>query len=89
MSETLVQSSENQEIAEQKLWRAVIASTVQEWIGGPLRRQREAEQFLFHDDSDYRTVCFSAGIDPQNLRNRLQKIRSRTSAEALSFASRN
>ena len=88
MSETLVHSSEDQEIAEQKLWRAVIASTVQEWIHGPLRRQREAEQFLFRDD-DYRTVCFSAGIDPGNLRDRLEKIRSRTNAEAVARASRN
>ncbi len=89
MSETLVHSSEDQEIAEQKLWRAVIASTVQEWINGPLRRQREAEKFLFQDDDDYRTVCFSAGIDPGNLRDRLEKIRSRTNAEAVARASRN
>jgi hypothetical protein len=89
MSETLVHSNDNQEIAEQKLWRAVIAGTVQDWIRGPIRRQREAEQFLFHDDNDYRTVCFSAGIDPGNLRNRLQKIRSRTNTEAVARASRN
>ena len=89
MPETLVHSSEDQEIAEQRLWRAVIASTVQEWISGPLRRQREAEQFLFQDDSDYRTVCSQAGIDPANLRSRLQKIRSRTALEAISQASKN
>ena len=89
MSETLVHSNDNQEIAEQKLWRAVIAGTVQDWIRGPIRRQREAEQFLFHDDNDYRTVCFSAEIDPGNLRNRLQKIRSRTNTEAVARASRN
>jgi len=39
--ETLGHSSGDPEIAEEKLWRAVIASTVQEWIHGPLRRQRE------------------------------------------------
>ena len=86
--ETLVLGSE-QEIAEQKLWRAVIARTVEEWISGPLRRQREAEQFLFQDDNDYRTVCYSAGIDPRNLRDRLEKIRSRTKAEEVARASRN
>jgi hypothetical protein len=89
MLETSIHSTEDQEIAEQKLWRAVIASTVEEWIHGPLRRQREAEQFLFHDDNDYRAVCFSAGIDPGDLRDRLQKIRSRTHAEAIARASRN
>ena len=81
MSQTLVHTGNDLEIAEQKLWRAVIATTVQEWISGPLRRQREAEQFLFNDDGDYRTVCFSAGIDPGDLRDRLKVIRSRTTAE--------
>jgi hypothetical protein len=63
------------EMPEQRLWRAVIASTVQEWIGGPLRKKREAELFLFSDNQDYRTVCFSAGINPEDLRFRLQKYR--------------
>ena len=45
MSETLIYVDEDKQIAAQRLWRAVIASTVQEWISGPLRRQREAEQF--------------------------------------------
>jgi hypothetical protein len=89
MSETLVHSCEDQEIAEQKLWRAVIASTVDEWIHGPVRRQREADQFLFHDDKDYRIVCLSAGINPENLRDRLQKIRARANAGAAARASRN
>ncbi len=77
-----VHHNEDHEIAEQRLWRAVIATTVQEWVQGPLRRQREAEQFLFHDDKDYRTVCYSAGINPGNLRDRLQKIRARAVAGA-------
>ena len=71
------------EIAEQKLWRAVIASTVDEWINGPLARQREAERFLFQDEQDYRTVCFSAGIDPRNLRSRLEKIRAATGSKLI------
>ncbi len=70
MSETMVQLSEDPEIAEQKLWRAVIAKTVGEWILGPHRRQREAERFLFHDEDDFYTVCFSAGMDPRYLRRR-------------------
>src|SRR5258708_25530635 len=88
MSETLIYVDEAKQIAAQRLWRAVIASTVQEWISGPLRRQREAEQFLFHDDSDYRTVCSQAGIDPANLRSRLQKILSITGREPSARTSR-
>ena len=83
------QNSEDQEMPEQKLWRAVIASTVQEWIHGPLRKQREAEQFLFSNHKDYRTVCYSAGIDPANLRNRLEKFRSSKDVAAAERNSQN
>jgi hypothetical protein len=89
MSETMVQLSEDPEIAEQKLWRAVIAKTVGEWILGPHRRQREAERFLFQDEDDFYTVCFSAGMDPRYLRDRLKKFRAREGAEAQVHASRN
>lgn len=89
MSVTMVQSGEVQETAEQKLWRAVIASTVEEWVSGPLRKKREAEKFLFSDNQDYRTVCYSAGINPENLRGRLEKIRSRQTADVQALASRN
>src|SRR5271169_3483258 len=89
VSMNMLQSAEVEETAEQKLWRAVIASTVEEWVNGPLRQKREAEQFLFNDNHDYRTVCYSAGINPENLRARLEKIRSRQTAEAQTRASRN
>lgn len=89
MSVTMLQAAEVEETAVQKLWRAVIATTVEEWVNGPLRQKREAEQFLFDDNQDYRTVCFSAGINPENLRARLQKIRSSQIAEAQTRASRN
>lgn len=75
MSVSMFQVGVAEEMPEQKLWRAVIASTVQEWINGPLRMKREAEQFLFSNTQDYRTVCYSAGINPENLRFRLEKIR--------------
>ena len=82
MSMTMLRNAETEETAEQKLWRAVIANTVDEWVNGPLRTKREAEEFLFNDDRDYKTVCYSAGIDPENLRARLTKIRARELAES-------
>ena len=82
-------SPEIEETAEQKLWRAVIASTVEEWVSGPLRHRLDAEKFLSSDDEDFRTVCNSAGINPEDLRGRLEKIRARQIPEALSLASRN
>jgi hypothetical protein len=89
MSMNMLQSVKVEETAERRLWRAVIASTVDEWVNGPLRQQREAERFLFIDNKDYRTVCHSAGINPEDLRGRLEKIRSRESAEARVNALRN
>ena len=63
--------------AEEKLWRAVIAKTLEEWMCGPLRFSRKAEQFLFEDEKDFQEVCSSAGMDPERLRKRLQTIRER------------
>jgi hypothetical protein len=62
---------------EERLWRAVIAKTLEEWIRGPLRYSRKAEEFLFSNDKDFNAVCSSAGMDPRNLRQRLQTIRKR------------
>ena len=89
MSASMLLNTGVEETAEQKLWRAVIATTVEEWVSGPLRRKREAEQFLFSDNQDYQIVCSSAGINPENLRARLEKIRSREISEAQARASRN
>ena len=89
MSATMLRSAEAEETAEAKLWRAVLASTVEEWVNGPLRQKREAEEFLFSDDRDYRTVCYSAGINPEHLRSRLEKIRSQQVVAAELRASRN
>jgi len=69
--------NQKQGTAEEKLWRAVIARTLEEWVRGPLRYSRIAEEFLFDDDRDFRAVCSSAGMDPGHLRKRLQAIRER------------
>lgn len=89
MPVSMLRSVEAEDSAVQKLWRAVIASTVEEWVKGPLRQKREAEQFLFSDNKDYRTICFSAGINPEDLRGRLEKIRSHQITKAEVFALRN
>ena len=89
MLEVQVHNSETEEVPEQRLWRAVLASTVQEWISGPLRKKREAEHFLFEDNEDYRMVCCSAGVDPAHFRNRLEKLRTGANLKALVLASQN
>ena len=62
---------------ETLLWRAVIARTIQEWISGPLRNKREAEQYLFGDNTDFALVCECAGMDAGGLRSRLARLRGK------------
>jgi hypothetical protein len=80
-AKTMFQSSilriNDQGTAEERLWRAVITKSLEEWICGPLSFSRKAEQFLFHDNKDFKAVCSSAGMDPERLRNRLMKLRAR------------
>jgi hypothetical protein len=56
---------------ETLLWRAVIARAIQEWISGPLRLRRGAEQYLFTDKRDFPFVCGCAGMDVGKIRSRL------------------
>jgi len=64
-----------QDTPEQRMWKAVIARTVEEWVSGPLRSRREAEAYLFEDEGDFRAVCCAAGVDPTALREKLRRLR--------------
>jgi hypothetical protein len=75
---TLVRSTllrDSRPMAESRLWQAVIVSTIQDWISGPLRLKRQAEEYLFSDNSDFSTVCQSAGMDANQLRRKLLRLR--------------
>jgi len=56
-------TSEEEITGEVRLWQAVLLRTIQEWVSGPLRQQRQAEHYLFHDNTDFPRVCHSAGLD--------------------------
>jgi len=60
---------------EIRLWQAVLVTTIREWVSGTLRSQREAEQYLFQDQRDFRMVCQSAGFDADRLRSKLNRFR--------------
>jgi len=72
--------NESKPIAESRLWQAVIVSTIEEWISGPLRLKRQAEEYLFRDDSDFPAVCQSAGMDVGRLRAKLIRLRTQSAA---------
>ena len=82
MFERSIFQTRNHGTAEQRLWRAVIARTLEEWMNGPLRYSRIAEEFLFYDNKDFLSVCSSAGMDPLNLRENLRSMRARVLRQA-------
>jgi hypothetical protein len=68
-------------MAETRLWQAVILRTIQEWLCGPLGAKRNAELYLFDDNSDFAEVCQSAGMDVNQLRMRLAPLRKQHAQE--------
>jgi hypothetical protein len=77
MSETAMGSTHVDAVSEKRLWQAVLLTTIQDWMCGPLRRKRQAEEYLFQDQKDFQTVCKSAGMDPDQLRAKLNRLRMR------------
>ena len=64
-----------EKLMEMRLWQAVVVTTMQEWVSGPLRRKREAEDYLFKDQRDFPLVCQSAGLDVGRLRSKLARLK--------------
>ncbi|HXN72682.1 MAG TPA: hypothetical protein VN861_09040 [Candidatus Acidoferrales bacterium] len=64
-----------EKLMEVRLWQAVVLTTIQEWVSGPLRRKREAEDYLFKDQRDFPLVCQSAGLDVERLRSKLARLK--------------
>jgi hypothetical protein len=77
MSETALGIAQIDVFSEKRLWQAVLLTTIQDWMWGPLRRKRQAEEYLFQDHKDFDTVCKSAGMDPDRLRSKLNSLRMR------------
>ena len=60
---------------------AVIVTAVEDWRTGTLRSRREAQKFLFDDDSNFNRVCSGAGLEPGSFRCKLLKIGHRVEME--------
>ena len=75
MATNAVVLAESAAVLEMRLWQAVIVTTIQEWISGPLRSKRTAEEYLFQDQKDFPVVCQSAGLDADRLRAKLKRLR--------------
>lgn len=62
---------------EVRLWQAVVVRVIVDWMSGPLRQKRQAEYYLFGNNPDFQRVCESAGLNADDLRARLTRIRGR------------
>jgi hypothetical protein len=62
---------------EVRLWQAVVVRAIEDWMSGPVRQKRVAEHYIFADKTDFALACQSAGLNAEDLRTRLTKIRSR------------
>lgn len=71
--------------SEVRLWQAVVVRAIQDWISGPTRQQRQAERYIF-GEKDFAQVCQSAGLNADDLRTRLSKIRRQHSQEQQAIA---
>jgi len=71
---------------EVRMWQAVIVKAIEDWISGPLRQQRQAEHYIFGTQRDFAMVCDSAGLNADDLRTRLTRIRSRQPQEQRAIA---
>jgi hypothetical protein len=77
MQETAIEVAPVDVVSEKRLWQAVLVTTIRDWMCGPLRSQRQAEEYLFEDKKDFHAVCKSAGMDPDQLRAKLKRLRTR------------
>lgn len=75
MINSSMEAAQHDSVGEERLWQAVILTTIREWMSGPLRRKVEAEQYLFGEGTDFAYVCKSAGMNAGRLRGQLAKLR--------------
>src|ERR1700678_4314937 len=72
-------------ISARRLRTAVVVHAVEDWRGGTLRARREAQDFLFHDDRDFETVCSAAGLDGGDFRADLPRSARKSERKANRF----
>jgi hypothetical protein len=71
---------------EVRLWQAVVVRAIEDWTSGPLRQKRLAEHYIFDNKTDFAMACQSAGLDADDLRTRLSRIRGRRSQQEEAIA---
>lgn len=63
------------QVSERKLWTAVLLQALEDWKSTNMRRKAEAEKFLFQSGPDFAKVCVGAGLVPDSVLSRLQRMK--------------
>jgi hypothetical protein len=64
--------------SQRRLWTAVLLQAIEDWTSTNLRRQREAEKFLFQSKDDFARVCRGAALEPSTILSKLQRLNAGT-----------
>jgi len=67
---------EQKSVGEVRLWQAVVVRAIEDWMSGPVRQRQQADNYIFGKNADFAVVCQSAGLDVDDLRTRLSRLRS-------------
>jgi hypothetical protein len=63
------------QISERRLWTAVLLQALEDWKSTNMRRKAEAEKFLFQSGPDFAKVCVSAGLAPDSVITKLERMK--------------
>ena len=63
------------QISERRLWAAVLLQALEDWKSTNMRRKSEAEKFLFQSGPDFAKVCLAAGLMPDSVLVRLERMK--------------
>lgn len=66
----------SEQLAERRLWTAVLLQALEDWKSTNLRRKKEAEEFIFKSGPDFSKVCLAAGLTPDSVLIRLQRMKA-------------
>jgi hypothetical protein len=73
---TLNQASEeySDQFSARRLWTAVLLQALDDWKSSNIRLKTSAERFFFQSSTDFSQVCRSAGLAPESVVSRLQRM---------------
>jgi hypothetical protein len=64
----------SEQFSDRRLWTAVLLQALEDWKSSNMRLRAGAEKFFFQSSADFSRVCRSAGLAPDSVLVRLQRM---------------